>query len=159
MSRDLGTSDLHNRVALVTGGSRGIGEAIALTLGEAGAAVAVNYRARSEEADAVAEAIRKGRGRAAAVRADVSVSTAVHDMIHDIEPRLGPIEILVNNTGTAVARGLDDITEEDFNRAIAVNLKSAFSRFSRSRATYASTQGTPAPARSRSRGRQSRTLE
>jgi 3-oxoacyl-[acyl-carrier protein] reductase len=118
--------ELKNRVALVTGGSRGIGKAVALALAEAGAAVAVNYRERDTEAAAVAEAIRKSGGRAAAFGADVSLRTAVQSMVHDVEERLGPIDILVNNAGMAAARGLDDMTEEDFDRAIATNLKSAF---------------------------------
>ncbi|KGM34028.1 SDR family NAD(P)-dependent oxidoreductase [Inquilinus limosus] len=119
-------ADLKNRVALVTGGSRGIGKAVALALGEAGAAVAVNYRERGGEAEAVAEAIGKRGGRAAAFGADVSIRAAVDGMVRDVEQRLGPIDILVNNAGMAAARGLEDITEEDFDRAIAVNLKSAF---------------------------------
>jgi len=119
-------SELQNRVALVTGGSRGIGKAIALALAKAGAAVAVNYRARGEEAEAVTEAIRRGGGRVAAFGADVSLRMAVQSMVHDVEERLGSIDILVNNAGMAVVRGLDDITEEDFDRDIAVNLKSAF---------------------------------
>jgi 3-oxoacyl-[acyl-carrier protein] reductase len=118
--------DLQNRVALVTGGSRGIGRAIALALAAAGGAVAVNYRERVEEAQAVAEGIRQGGGRAAIFGADVSLRVAVQSMVHDIETELGPIDILVNNAGMAAARGLEDITEEDFDHALAVNLKSAF---------------------------------
>jgi 3-oxoacyl-[acyl-carrier protein] reductase len=119
-------SDLKNRVALVTGGSRGIGEAIAIALAKAGAAVAVNYRERSQEAAAVVENIQRNGGRAAAFAADVSLAGAVRGMISDVESQLGPIDILVNNAGIAVSRGLDDITEEDFDRTVAVNLKSAF---------------------------------
>jgi 3-oxoacyl-[acyl-carrier protein] reductase len=119
-------SDLKNRVALVTGGSRGIGEAIAIALAKAGAAVAVNYRERSQEAAAVVENIQRNGGRAAAIAADVSLAGAVRGMISDVESRLGPIDILVNNAGIAVMRGLDEITEEDFDRTVAVNLKSAF---------------------------------
>ena len=118
-------SDLKNRVALVTGGSRGIGEAIAIALAKAGAAVAVNYRERSQEAAAVVENIQRNGGRAAAIAADVSLAGAVQGMISDVESRLGPIDILVNNAGIAVTRGLE-ITEEDFDRTVAVNLKSAF---------------------------------
>jgi 3-oxoacyl-[acyl-carrier protein] reductase len=121
-------SELKNRLALITGGSRGIGKAVALILADAGSAVAVNYRERGEEAGALAEAIRKAGGRASAFGADVSLRIAVQSMVHDIEERLGPIDILVNNAGIAAIRGLDNIniTEEDFDRTIAVNLKSAF---------------------------------
>jgi 3-oxoacyl-[acyl-carrier protein] reductase len=119
-------SELKKLVALVTGSSRGIGKAIALALAEAGAAVAVNYRARGEEAEIVAETIRRSGSRAAVFGADVSLNTAVQGMVHDVEERLGPIDILVNNAGVAAARSLDDITEADFDGAIAANLKSAF---------------------------------
>ncbi len=119
-------SDLNNRVALVTGGSRGIGKAVALALAKAGAAVAVNYRERGAEAGAVAEAIDRDGGRAVAVAADVSLAADVQRMVHEVEARLGPIDILVNNAGMAAIRSLDDITEEDFDAALAVNLKSAF---------------------------------
>ena len=118
--------DLKNRVALVTGGSRGIGMAVSLALAEAGAAVAVNYLERADEAAAVSDAICERGGRAAAFGADVSLRAAVQSMVHDIEARLGPIDILVNNAGMSAARGLDDISEEDFDRTIAVNLKSVF---------------------------------
>ncbi|HEV2270918.1 MAG TPA: SDR family oxidoreductase [Steroidobacteraceae bacterium] len=111
---------------MVTGGSRGIGKAIAFALAGAGAAVAVNYRERGSEADAVAEAICAGGSRAAAFRADVSLSDAVQSMVSTVEERLGPVDILVNNAGMAAIRGLDDITEDDFDRTLAVNLKSAF---------------------------------
>jgi 3-oxoacyl-[acyl-carrier protein] reductase len=118
--------ELKNRVALVTGGSRGIGKAVALALARGGAAVAINYRERNNEANAVADAIRKSGGDAATFGADVSLGAAVQGMVRDVEERFGPIDILVNNAGMAAARGLDDITEEDFDRAIAINLKSAF---------------------------------
>jgi 3-oxoacyl-[acyl-carrier protein] reductase len=119
-------SELNNRIALVTGGSRGIGKAIALALAEVGARVAVNYRERAEEAASVIEAIHRIGGRAVAVAADVSIASTVQSMISTIEERLGPIDILVNNAGIAPIRGLDNIIEEDFDRTIAVNLKSAF---------------------------------
>src|SRR5262245_31756614 len=115
-----------DRVALVTGGSRGIGKAIALALAAAGAAVAVNYRERATDAQAVADAIAGSGGRAATFRADVSLRAAVHGMVREVEQRLGPVDILINNAGMAAARSLDDQTEEDFDRAIATNLKSAF---------------------------------
>ncbi|HEX4346874.1 MAG TPA: 3-oxoacyl-ACP reductase family protein [Vicinamibacterales bacterium] len=119
-------SEIQNRVALVTGGSRGIGTAVALALSRAGAAVAVNYHRHGDDAEAVAESIRTNGGRAATFGADVSLSNAVKSMVHDVEERLGPIDILVNNAGIAITRGLADLTEDDFDRTIAGNLKSAF---------------------------------
>ncbi len=114
------------RIALVTGGSRGIGRAIALALAGAGADIAVNYRAQRTEAEAVAAAIREAGRRAVAVCADVSDAAAVAAMLRDTEAGLGPVDILVNNAGIGIRRGLDDLTEADFDRTIAVNLKSAF---------------------------------
>jgi 3-oxoacyl-[acyl-carrier protein] reductase len=124
--KNFGMPELNNRIALVTGGSRGIGRAIALALANAGAGIAVNYRERAEEAASVVEAIQRIGGRAIAIAADVSIADAVQSMISTVEGRLGPIDILVNNAGIAIMRGLDDITEDDFDRTIAVNLKSAF---------------------------------
>jgi 3-oxoacyl-[acyl-carrier protein] reductase len=118
--------DLSNRVALVTGGSRGIGAAIALALADAGCAVAVNYRERAEDAEAVVAKIKAMGGRAIAVAADVSQGTAVAAMVERAANALGPIDILVNNAGVAIVRGVDDLTEAEFDLTIAVNLKSAF---------------------------------
>jgi 3-oxoacyl-[acyl-carrier protein] reductase len=118
--------DLNGRVALVTGASRGIGAAVAMTLVKAGAAVAVNYRERASEADAVVAAIKRKGGRATAVAADVSQAAPVAKMVDLINSALGGIDILVNNAGMATVRGIDDLTEADFDQTIAVNLKSAF---------------------------------
>ncbi|WP_428539011.1 SDR family NAD(P)-dependent oxidoreductase [Rhodopila sp.] len=118
--------NLSGRVALVTGGSRGIGAAIALALGAAGAAVAVNYRQRAEEALSVAAAITAIGLKSIAVAADVSDVAAVAKMLATVTEQVGPIDILVNNAGIALIRGLDDLTERDFDQTIAVNLKSAF---------------------------------
>jgi 3-oxoacyl-[acyl-carrier protein] reductase len=121
-----GMPDLKGRIALVTGGSRGIGAAIVLALAETGAAVAVNYRERAADADAVVAGIRSEGGRAIAVAADVSQGAAVAKMVEHVASALGPIDILVNNAGIAIVRGIDDLTEGDFDATIAVNLKSAF---------------------------------
>jgi 3-oxoacyl-[acyl-carrier protein] reductase len=118
--------NLGNRVALVTGGSRGIGAAVALALAEAGCAVAVNYRTRADGADAVAARIKTIGCRAMTVAADVSQSTAVAAMVENVTKTLGPIDILINNAGMAIVRGVDDLTEAEFDLTIAVNLKSAF---------------------------------
>jgi 3-oxoacyl-[acyl-carrier protein] reductase len=119
-------TSLAGRTALVTGGSRGIGRAVAISLAEAGAAVAVNYREREAEAQAVAEEIRKAGGRAMTVRADVSQAADVKAMTAAVKQELAPIDILVNNAGIGLIRSVDDLTEEDFDLTIAVNLKSAF---------------------------------
>jgi 3-oxoacyl-[acyl-carrier protein] reductase len=118
--------DLAGHVALVTGASRGIGAAIAIALAEAGAAVAVNYRERADDADAVVGKIKDIGGRAIAIAADVSQAAAVAKMVDHVASALGPIDILVNNAGIAIVRGIDDLTESDFDATIAVNLKSAF---------------------------------
>jgi 3-oxoacyl-[acyl-carrier protein] reductase len=120
------TRPLESRTALVTGASRGIGKAIALALADAGANVAVNYVARKAEAEEVADAIRKLGCKASVLQADVSDTKAVAELVKRTEAALGPIDILVNNAGIAVRRGLDDLTEADFDRTILVNLKSAF---------------------------------
>ena len=114
--------DLQGRVALVTGASRGIGRAIALAIAERGAAVAVDFHNRAEEADAVVAQIRSAGGRAIAARADVSVAAQVNEMAARAAGELGPVDILVNNAGIAIS----GVREEDFDRGIAVNLKSAF---------------------------------
>jgi 3-oxoacyl-[acyl-carrier protein] reductase len=118
--------DLTGRIALVTGASRGIGAAIALSLADAGASIAVNYRERATEADAVARAITAIGRRAVTVPADVSDSAAVAAMIRAVAANLGPIDILINNAGVGLIRGIDDLTEADFDQTIAVNLKSVF---------------------------------
>jgi 3-oxoacyl-[acyl-carrier protein] reductase len=118
--------DLTDRVALVTGASRGIGRAVALALAEAGADVAVNYRERVEDADAVAAAVRAAGRRGLAVGADVSDGAAVDAMLRRIEAELGAVDVLVNNAGIAIIRGVDELTEAEFDMTLAVNLKSAF---------------------------------
>ena len=120
------TGTLHGRTALVTGGSRGIGAAIVRSLAQAGAAVAVNYRERAGEANALVDAIGEAGGRAIAVAADVSQSDAVARMVHRVESELGSIGILINNAGVAITRDIQDISEADFDQTIAVNLKSVF---------------------------------
>jgi 3-oxoacyl-[acyl-carrier protein] reductase len=119
-------ASLNNRVALVTGGSRGIGRAIAVSLAEAGASIAVNYRDKAAEARNVAETIRGAGGRAMAVGADVSQAAEVAAMMAAVERELGPVDVLINNAGIGLVRTVDDLTEDDFDRTIAVNLKSVF---------------------------------
>jgi len=119
-------TDLRGRIALVTGGSRGIGAAIAVSLADAGAGVAVNYREKTAEARAVVRAIKGKGGKAVAVRADVSEAGEVARLMAEVERALGPIDVLVNNAGIGLVRTVDNLTEADFDLTIAVNLKSVF---------------------------------
>jgi 3-oxoacyl-[acyl-carrier protein] reductase len=118
--------NLTGRVCLVTGASRGIGRAIAVGLAEAGCDVAVNCRSRGEQAWAVADAVKAMGRKAAVVQADVSRKAEVDAMVAAVESALGPIDVLVNNAGIALRRTVDELTEADFDRTIAVNLKAAF---------------------------------
>jgi len=119
-------NDLNGRVALVTGGSRGIGAAVCRALAASGAAVAINCRERISQAEKLAGEIAKQGGRAIVAAADVSQRDAVANVVERVTAGLGPIDILVNNAGIAITRGVDDLTEDDFDRTILVNLKSAF---------------------------------
>lgn len=119
-------TDLTGKVALVTGGSRGIGRAVALALAEAGADIAINYIRRENEAEQVrAEAERYGR-RGITLRADVSAAGDVSRMLASAEAALGGIHILVNNAGIARTQPFDTITEKDWDEVMDVNLKSVF---------------------------------
>jgi 3-oxoacyl-[acyl-carrier protein] reductase len=118
--------NLEGRVALVTGAGRGIGRAIALLLAEAGADVAVNYRERTEPAEATAGDIRRLGRRAEVVQADVARATEVARLVEVGESRLGPIDILINNAGISEPCTIEELSEELFDRTMTVNLKSAF---------------------------------
>lgn len=118
--------DLQGRVCLVTGGSRGIGRAIVAALAEAGADVAINYRAQAEAAAAAERDVTAFGRRAMTVQADVAIAAQVQAMMAAVAARLGPIDVLVNNAGVAERRGIDDLTEADFDQTLSVNLKSAF---------------------------------
>jgi len=120
------SSKLRGRVALVTGGGRGIGRSIAIGLAEAGANVAVNYRVRREAAEEVCGEIRKLGRAAIAVQADVGVTADFERMVGTVERELGEVEVLVNNAGITQVKKFDALTEADWDDIIRVNLKSAF---------------------------------
>jgi 3-oxoacyl-[acyl-carrier protein] reductase len=117
---------LSGRVALVTGASRGLGKAMALALAEAGADVAVNYRAQAEAAEAVCQTIRAAGRKCIAIQADVSLSADVDRLVSTTEAQLGPVGILVNNAGIAKILPANQVTEEIWNEFIRVNLTSVF---------------------------------
>ena len=117
---------LENRVALVTGASRGLGRAMAIALAGAGAHVAVNCRKEQTVANEVCAAIRKLGSRAIAVQADVSVASEVDRLVSAVECDLGPVDILVNNAGISQVKPFSELTEADWDHLVDVNLKSAF---------------------------------
>jgi 3-oxoacyl-[acyl-carrier protein] reductase len=117
---------LENRVALVTGASRGIGRAIAVELARAGADVVVNYRHRAVDAQAVDTEIQTLGRRSLCVQADVSLAADVERMAAAARERFGHVDILVNNAGIARPQPMDEITEQDWDELMAVNVKSCF---------------------------------
>jgi glucose 1-dehydrogenase len=117
---------LSGQKALVTGASSGIGKAVAIALGGAGADVAVNYRSGEEEAEAVVAAVKEQGGDAAALQADVSKEDQVQAMFARMIERFGTIDILVNNAGLQKDAPLEQMTLAHWNTVIGVNLTGQF---------------------------------
>ncbi|MBI3515063.1 MAG: SDR family NAD(P)-dependent oxidoreductase [Proteobacteria bacterium] len=118
--------DITGKVALVTGGSRGIGRAIAVALARAGADVAVNYVASRRDADAAVAEIQALGRRAVALGADVGQPEQASALVGAAERALGPVGILVNSAGVGYALAIEDITPEIWNRTLAINLTGSF---------------------------------
>jgi 2-deoxy-D-gluconate 3-dehydrogenase len=116
---------LTGRVAFVTGASRGLGQAIARALAEAGAAVACTARSLAD-AEATAAAISGAGGRAVAFRLDVTRGSEVEAAVRDTEAALGPVDVLVNNAGVTLEKKTVDVTDEEWERVLATNLTSMF---------------------------------
>lgn len=117
---------LAGKTALVTGGSRSIGAAIAKRLALDGAAVAITYSASPEKAEAVVAAIRGEGGRALAIRADAGDPNAVRAAVNKTAAEFGGIDVLVNNAGIAINAPIDEVKFEDYERMIAVNVTGVF---------------------------------
>ncbi|MGH8907294.1 MAG: glucose 1-dehydrogenase [Egibacteraceae bacterium] len=128
---------LQGKVAVVTGGSSGIGQAIAIRLGEEGVDVAINYVGRPEGAEATREAIERGvemcmermakaGTRPILVEADVSKEDQVERMFEQALAEYGRIDLLVNNAGIQIAADSDELAAADFDKVLAVNLRGAF---------------------------------
>ena len=115
------------RVAIVTGGSRGIGRSIARVLASSGHSVVLSYREREKEAQAVVEKIRSGGGEARSVRADVSQAADCRALVQATLDGYGQIDVLVNNAGTHLPGvKLADVPEQEWQRIIQVNLSGPF---------------------------------
>ncbi|WP_049925241.1 3-oxoacyl-[acyl-carrier-protein] reductase [Halopiger goleimassiliensis] len=117
---------LSDRTCLVTGSSRGIGREIAFELARCGADVAVNYRSSEERARQVTETIEANGETAVPVQADVADPEAVERMAAEVRDELGEIDVLVNNAGITVDRKFEEMTYEDWQTVIDVNLNGAF---------------------------------
>jgi 3-oxoacyl-[acyl-carrier protein] reductase len=120
------TGDVDGRVALVTGGSRGIGRAISRVLALSGHRVVVNYSANKDAADEVVSDIEVVGSKAIAVQADVSDESSVADLFAAVEETFGPPLVLINNAGITVDQLLLRMPTEDFDRVIQTNLRSTF---------------------------------
>jgi len=117
---------LEGKVALVTGASSGAGVDIARELARRGARVAVHYRRSRAGADDVVEAIRAAGGEAATFQADLAVSDDVRGLVAEVDGRLGPVSVLVNNAGPFADTGFRTLTERDWDYVMNTNLKSVF---------------------------------
>jgi 3-oxoacyl-[acyl-carrier protein] reductase len=125
---------LDGQTCLITGASRGIGRGIAIELAAYGAEVVVNYRSSAEEAAAVVEHIEEEAesgydcdvGRAITVQADVADPDAVAAMAEEVHETFGPVDVLVNNAGITADRTFEDMTREEWDRVVDVNLGGLF---------------------------------
>lgn len=117
---------LHGKSALVTGGSRGIGAAIARRLAADGAAVAITYSSSKAKADEVVATIQRGGGKAVAIAADSADANAVAAAVDATAKTLGGLDVLVNNAGVAVIAPIEEFALADFDRLMAINARAVF---------------------------------
>lgn len=117
---------LEGKVALVTGASRGIGRAIAERLGKEGAAVVVNYATQTAPAEKLVVEIEAAGGKAFAIKADVGRVTEIARLFDETISRFGRLDILVNNAGTMFTKLVAAVTEEEYDRIFAINVKGTF---------------------------------
>ncbi|MGH9346811.1 MAG: SDR family NAD(P)-dependent oxidoreductase, partial [Vicinamibacterales bacterium] len=117
---------LEGRCALVTGGSRGIGRAIARALARAGADVVINFKGRADQAAAVVAEVRQLGRTGGAVQGDTSIKADVGRFVAEAESLLGRVDLLVNNAGVLERAPFLEVTEEQWDRTLAVNLKGYF---------------------------------
>lgn len=118
--------NLHEKVAIVTGSSRGIGAEIAQALAKAGAKIVVNYVQNQHAANKVCSAITEAGGKCVAIQADVSNSDDVRRLFDATIEHFGRIDILVNNAGILIFKKIAEVSDEEFDRILNINLKSIF---------------------------------
>jgi 3-oxoacyl-[acyl-carrier protein] reductase len=116
-------SKLANKVALVTGGSRGIGAAIAKRLAADGASIAITYAKDANAASAVVKAIELGGGKAVAIQADAADAKAVTEAVEKTVATFGRLDVLVNNAGTAIPKTFEETTLEEMDRMFDINVR------------------------------------
>lgn len=119
-------NDLKDKVAIVTGASKGIGAEIAKKMASAGVSVVINYANSKKEADDVVTSITSTGGKAIAVQADVSKTEAVKTLFTTTKEHFGKIDILVNNAGIMITKPLAQTTDDDFERQFNINVKGVF---------------------------------
>jgi len=119
-------SKLTDKVALVTGGSRGIGAAIAKRLAADGASVAITYAKGADAASAVVKAIERDGGKAVAIQAEATNAEAVKGAVEKTVATLGRLDVLVNNAGTATPKTFEETTLEEMDRMIDINIRGVF---------------------------------
>lgn len=117
---------LTGKVAVVTGGSRGIGRAIALKLGNMGAATVVNYVKRSDKASEVVKALRESGHNAIAIKADMASVADIRSLFQQTKEQFGRLDILVNNAGMLINKQIVEVSEEEYDQIMALNVKSVF---------------------------------
>jgi 3-oxoacyl-[acyl-carrier protein] reductase len=117
---------LEDKVAIVTGSSRGIGKAIAERFAAEGAKVTVNWVGSAREAQGVVDSIKRSGGDALSVRADVSKFADVRSLVSATVEHFGRVDVLINNAGVMVTKSVLETTEDDWDRTIDVNLKGAY---------------------------------
>ncbi len=119
-------SNLSGKVALIQGGSRGIGAAIALRLAREGAAVALTYASSPDKAEEVRQAIEAAGGRALVIRADSADADAIRAAVRQTVEHFGRIDVLVNNAGVLAIAPIEEFSLDDFDRTLAINVRSVF---------------------------------
>jgi len=117
---------IHGRIALVSGGSRGIGAASCLALARAGCDVAIGYNRSQTQAQALAEQIRQLGRRAVAIQADMAQTSAAQTLVSATESELGPVDVLLNNAGINPIYPIDDIDITRWNETLQINLMASF---------------------------------